>query len=168
MARYLLVAHQTAQSQELLDAAHAIHQGDPEAEFVLLVPATPVGSLLVWERGETAEVARRQADEARRRLEERGLRVVDARVGDADPVLAIGDEFLDGRRYAAIVISTLPAGMSRWLKLDVISRARRSYPRQKVIHVMSQPPQGASRARETPSPLPTPRSWLRGGPGRGG
>ena len=139
MARYLLVAHQTAQSQELLDAAQALKRDDAEAEFVLLVPATPVGNLLVWERGETEEVARRQADQARARLEERDLRVIDARVGDADPVNARSDEFLEGGRYSAVVISTLPAGMSRWLKLDVISRARRTFPRHRVIHVVGQP-----------------------------
>jgi hypothetical protein len=99
------------------------------------VPATPLGSLLVWEEGETAEVARRRAESARARLEAVGLRVVDARTGDQDPVAAVGDELRDGGRYDAIVVSTLPAGMSRWLKLDVVSRLRRSLPGHRLLHV---------------------------------
>src|SRR5262245_28615058 len=113
MARYLLVAHQTAESEELLRGAASLAGEDPEAEFVLLIPATPVGNLLVWEEGETADIARRRAASARARLEGRGLRVVEARTGDQDPVAAIGDELQAGGRYAAIVISTLPAGVSR-------------------------------------------------------
>src|SRR5690349_3563765 len=100
MARYLLVAHQTALSDELLSGADSLAREDREAEFVILVPATPVGSLLVWEEGATAEVAARRAEAARARLEEHGLRVVEARAGDQDPVAAIGDEMHAGRRYA--------------------------------------------------------------------
>jgi hypothetical protein len=137
MAKYLLVAHQTADSEELLRAAQGLARQDADAEFVLLVPATPVGSLLVWEEGETADVARRRATSARARLEATGLRIVDARPGDQDPVAAIGDEMHSRRRYAAIIVSTLPAGISRWVHMDVISRVRRNYPGQPVIHVVS-------------------------------
>ena len=135
MARYLLVAHQTAESEELLAGARALAREDPDAEFVLLVPATPVGNLLVWEEGETMEVARRRAASAQAKLEEQGLHVVEARSGDRDPVAAIADEMHAGRRYAAIVISTLPAGASRWIKMDVISRVRRNYPRHRIVHI---------------------------------
>jgi hypothetical protein len=135
MARYLLVAHQTAQSDELAAAARDLARQDPLAEFVLLVPATPVVNLLVWEEGETTEVARRHAAAATARLERHGLRIVDARPADPDPMAAIADEMHDGQRFAAIVVSTLPAGMSRWLRMDVISRVRRNFPRHRVIHV---------------------------------
>ncbi len=57
MAKYLLVAHQTAERQELLDAAKELAAQDGHAKFTLLVPATPVGDLLTWEEGETKEVA---------------------------------------------------------------------------------------------------------------
>ena len=135
MARYLLVAHQTAESEELLTAAKNLVREDPEAEFALLVPATPVGKLLVWEEGETREVAYRRAVSAKARLEREGLKVVEARTGDQDPTAAIADEMHAGREYEAIVISTLPAGMSRWLGMDVPSRVRRNFPRHRVIHV---------------------------------
>lgn len=140
MAKYLLVAHQTALSDELLNSAGSLAREDRAAEFVILVPATPVGSLLVWEEGATAEVATRRSEAARARLEEHGLRVVEARAGDPDPVAAIGDEMHAGRRYAAVVVSTLPAGLSRWVRMDVISRVRRNYPALRVIHVEARSP----------------------------
>ncbi len=137
MARYLLVAHQTAESEELLGAARALAHEDPDAEFTLLVPATPVGNLLVWEEGATAEVAERRAASARARLEEQGLRVTEARIGDQDPMAAIADEIHAGRQYDALVVSTLPAGASRWLRMDLLSRIRRNFPRHRVIHVVA-------------------------------
>ena len=140
MAKYLLVAHQTAESPELLAAAHGLARDDPDAEFVLLVPATPVGTLLVWEEGATVEVARRRAASARARLEEHGLRVTDARTGDQDPMAAIADEMHAGERYDALVVSTLPAGVSRWLRMDLLSRVRRNFPRHHVIHVEAAAP----------------------------
>jgi len=140
LARYLLVAHQTAACDELLEAARQLSREDSRAEFVLVVPATPVGSLLVWEEGETNEVARSHAAGGRARLESAGLRVIDARIGDQDPMAAIADELQAGRRYAAIVVSTLPAGLSRWLRMDVLSRLRRNFPGHRVLHVTAQAP----------------------------
>ena len=148
MGSYLLVAHQTAESEELLSAARELHREDPTATFVMLVPATPVGHMLVWEEGETREVARRAADSAKVRLQEHGLDVVEASIGDADPVHAIGDELRESRRrFNAIVLSTLPAGKSRWLGLDVISRVRRNYATIPVIHVESRVPNGVAVTR---------------------
>jgi hypothetical protein len=140
MAQYLLIAHQTAECDELLDAACDLASEDGDAEFVLLVPATPICNLLVWEEGETREVARHHAVSARARLEARGLRVADARPGDQDPTAAVADELHDGRRYAAIVLSTLAPGLSRWLRMDVPSRLRRNFPHQRVIHVTARAP----------------------------
>jgi hypothetical protein len=141
MATYLLVAHQTAESPEFQQAARDLAAEDAEAEFVLLVPATPVGSLLVWEEGETMEVAERRARSAARLLQKQGLRLVSAQVGDANPLHAIGDELRHGaHRYMAIVISTLPVGASRWLGLDLPSRARRQFPDHKIVHVASSAP----------------------------
>jgi hypothetical protein len=140
MARYLLVAHQTAECDELMEAAGDLAREDPAAEFVLLVPATPITNLLVWEEGETLEVARRRAASARDRLQARGLRVAEARTGDPDPLAAIADEMHGGHRYAGIVVSTLPAGLSRWLRMDLLSRLRRQFPRQRLVHVTAQAP----------------------------
>ncbi len=138
MGKYLLVAHQTAEQEELLDAARKLSDQDSHAKFTLLVPATPVGDLLSWEDGETKEVARRRAKSAVAALQRNGINVVGVRIGDSDPVLAVDDELLAGRRYDAVVISTLPAGLSRWVKMDVVSRLQRQRPRLRLIHVIAQ------------------------------
>jgi hypothetical protein len=141
MATYVLMAHQTALSEAPLRAAEDLAREDPAAEFVVLVPATPAAHLLVWEDGATAAVARRRAAAARAALEARGLRVVEARTGDADPVEALGDLLRASRRaYAGLVLSTLPPGLSRWLRMDVVSRVRRHYPSLRVVHVTSAAP----------------------------
>ncbi len=151
MAKYLLVAHQTADRPELLEAAKKLAALDSHARFTLLVPATPVGDLMTWEEGETQEVARARARSAAEVLQRHGINLVGVRVGDADPVLAVDDEYVAGRRYDAIVISTLPPGLSRWIKMDVVSRLRRSHPRAGLIHVVaneSQSPIGGGAARK--------------------
>jgi hypothetical protein len=145
MGKYLLVAHQTAESPELLVAAKDLAARDSHARFTLLVPATPVRHLLTWEEGETKKVARARARSAAAWLQGNGITVVGARVGDADPVSAIDDEFLAKRRYNAIVISTLPPGASRWIKMDVVSRLRRKRPRIAVIHVVAGEPESAEK-----------------------
>lgn len=137
MARYLLVAHQTAAREELLAATKELAAHDSSAEFTLLVPATPVGDLLLWEEGETKDVAHRRAESAAATLRRNGMNVVAVRVGDADPVLAVDDDFLAGNRYDTIVVSTLPSGISRWIKMDVVSRLQRKRPNLPVIHVVA-------------------------------
>ena len=144
MARHLVVAHQTAESDELLQRLVGITDGDPDAEFVLLVPATPVNDLLLWEEGRSDEAAQRRAEAARRRLESAGIRVVDAKIGDADPHSAIADELRSGSTYVAIVITTLPPGASQWLRLDLPARVRRLAPQCEVIHVVGAPPSATS------------------------
>jgi hypothetical protein len=136
MARYLIVAHQTAESEELRGAARALAEREPDSDFVLLVPATPVNSLLVWEEGETEEIARRRAHTAQERLLADGVRVTEARIGPGDPVTAVADALRDDE-YAGILVGTLPAGISRWLRIDLISRLRRLAAGREVIHVES-------------------------------
>jgi hypothetical protein len=46
MARYLVVAHETVTNPLLLNAVRGVREQDAGAEFVLLVPATPVRNLL--------------------------------------------------------------------------------------------------------------------------
>jgi hypothetical protein len=137
MSRYLVVAHQTAERVELLEELRLVASRDGEAEFDLVVPATPVRHLLVWEEAETLAVARRRAVEAAAWLVAAGLPVAGARVGDGDPLLAIADALRDHRGYAAVIVSTLPPGMSRWLRLDLVNRARRLFPRHPVTHVLA-------------------------------
>jgi hypothetical protein len=140
MAMYLLVAYQTAQSPQLLAATQELSRADSRAEFVLLVPATPAGSLLIKEEGDPAGIARRRAASARIWLDDAGVQMADAKVGQADPLQAISDEMESGQSYAGIVISTLPQGVSQWLRLDLVSQVRRRFPSIPVDHVISEVP----------------------------
>ena len=137
MARYLVVAHQTAESPELRQAMTDLVASDPDADFVLLVPATPPASLLVWDEGEARDIAARRAASVRVTLEAAGFKVADARIGDPNPLDAIRDQLREYRHYAAIVVSTLPRGVSTWLRMDLISRLRRVAPGYRVVHVES-------------------------------
>ena len=140
MARYLLVAYQTAQSPQLLAATQELSRGDSSAEFVLLVPATPTGGLLIKEGGDAVDIARRRAASARTWLEDIGVQMADAKVGHADPLQAIEDEMESGQSYAGIVISTLPQGVSQWLRRDLVSQVRRRFLTIPVDHVISEVP----------------------------
>jgi hypothetical protein len=144
MAKYLLVAHQTAQSPQLLAAAQELIREDRSALFVLLVPATPIGDLVVSQEGEMAEVATRRAESARTWLQDAGVQMIDAKIGDPDPLQAIGNELQSGQPYEAIVLSTLPQGVSRWLRMDVVSRVRREFGHIRLEHVVSDLPATAS------------------------
>ena len=137
MGRYLVVAHQTADSPQLRDRLQEMARVDLSAEFTLLVPATPAGNLLIWEEGEAIDIARRQANAARQALEAAGIKVGNASIGDQNPLLAIQDELRSHPGYTAVVISTLPARASRWLKMDLVSRAQRQFPHVDVGHVIA-------------------------------
>ena len=121
MASVLVVANRTAESPELLDALRARSVQGP-CEFTLLIPSTPQG--ITWAAdmhagGERAE-QHRQAfiDE----LREEGLNVVEAKVGDPDPLAAICDECNFGD-YDELIVSTLPLRVSKWLHLDLPRKA---------------------------------------------
>lgn len=135
MARYLVVAHQTTDSPELRHAVREIAQLDPAAIFTLLVPATPPGDLLTWTDGQAATVAQETGDRARSRWEADGLQVDDVLVGDANPAYAVGDAF-NSDSWDQVVVSTLPVGVSRWLKQDVVHRLERESP-VPVTHVVA-------------------------------
>lgn len=137
MSKYLIVAHQTALSPELQRKVSALIAQDPAAEFAVLVPELP-GVPLTWE-GETVDVAGQRAEAAKAVLEEKvGARVFRTTVGASDPVQAIADELLAHSGYDTLVISTLPPGISRWLKLDLVHRAGRKFGLP-VMHVVAEP-----------------------------
>jgi hypothetical protein len=140
MARYLIVAHQTAGSPELLERVKELAAADPAAEFTLLVPATPTDHLLHnWEEGEARQLARRRAEEATRRLAEGGVKLAAARIGAHSPLEAVGDELLARPGYDRIVLSTFPPGISRWLRGNLPAVLARRH-RLPVDHVVAQAP----------------------------
>ena len=124
MARYLAVAYQTSESPEFVEALKGLATTDPDAEFVLVIPATPVKHLGAWTEGEARAAAEQKATQARARLEAAGVNIVDWRVGDAHPYLATIDALADDQ-FDAVIVSTFPPGISRWLRFDVVKRLKR-------------------------------------------
>lgn len=151
MASYLLVANETAESQELLQAISEIHAQDPGAEFVIVVPATPLNLLQQFEgKAKSARgLAAQRAQSTRQKLESLGIRVRSTRVGNWDPYVAIEDELLH-EKYEAIVVSTLPPGLSRWLRMDLPSRVVRRHPRIRLIHVVARSAASSSASQSPP------------------
>ena len=138
MSRYLVVMHPTALSPELKRKVSSLVAEDPAAEFAVLVPEAP-GVPVTWE-GETVDVARQRAEASKTLLEETaGARVFRTAVGAPEPLQAISDELLVHPGYDVLVICTLPPGVSRWLKLDLVHRAERKFG-LRVIRVVAEAP----------------------------
>jgi hypothetical protein len=120
-ARVLVVAHKTATTQPLLDAVHERAARGP-ATFALLVPATTHGlHKVVDPEDQGAGEAQRAVDEAVPKLSQAAGSPVEGFVGDADPAAAIHDA-INLRGFDEVIISTLSARVSKWLKLDLPSK----------------------------------------------
>ena len=122
MAQVLVVANQTAESDELLSALRARAQKGDDAEFTLLVPATPHGVSWAADMFAGGDEARDHLDAMVQRLRDSGLPIKEAKVGDPDALAAIEDacNFHD---YDELIVSTLPLHVSKWLKLDLPHKA---------------------------------------------
>jgi len=71
-------------------------------------------------------------------MEETGIVVSRTAVGDGSPMVAIEDELRQSReRFDAIIVSTLPSGISKWLGLDLPRKVERKFGLP-VIHVVSE------------------------------
>ena len=122
-ASVLVVAHQTAATQPLLDAVRSRAQAGP-ATFHLVVPQRPHGlDKLMDPEDHGRKAAERALADALPRLSEAAGSEVTGEVGDPEPLMAIQDAINLGG-YDEIIISTLPLGVSRWLHLDLISKTR--------------------------------------------
>lgn len=122
-ARVLLVANRTAATEGLRDAVRARVRRGP-ATFHLVVPAHPHGLHRVVDpqEGDAGEAEQTLAA-ALPALRQAAGSEVTGHVGDAEPLMAIQDAVNLGG-YDEIVISTLPRRVSRWLHLDLVSKAR--------------------------------------------
>jgi hypothetical protein len=122
-ASVLVVAHQTAATQALLDAVTARAQQGP-AVFHLVVPQQPHGlDRMMDPQDHGREEAERTLAEALPKLSQAAGFKVTGEIGDSEPLMAIQDAINLGS-YDEIIISTLPLGVSRWLHLDLISKTR--------------------------------------------
>ena len=121
---YLVVANQTLNSSHLLQTVVTLI-GDGPAHVLLLVPATPARDQLTWTEGEAISIAHRRLQRA---LELYGCLpgIVDGEVGDGNPLHAVRDQLDAGKHFDLIVVSTLPRGLSRWLRQDLATRIQRS------------------------------------------
>ncbi len=124
MQRYLVVANRTLAGAHLLTEVRNRLQAGP-SRFHVVVPLTPVAEHGSWNEGHSRVEAQNRLDLALARFRELGADVT-GELGDASPVLAIGDA-LRGQEFDELILSTLPSGVSRWLKLDLPHRVERDF-----------------------------------------
>ena len=119
--RVLVVAHKTAATPPLLEAVRQRAQRGP-SKFTLLVPNTAHGlHKVVDPEDQGAGEAQTVIDHAVPLLSEAAGAPVEAIVGDPDPVAAVQDA-INLHGFGEAIVSTLPARLSRWLKLDLPSK----------------------------------------------
>ncbi|MFT7601370.1 MAG: flavin-binding protein dodecin [Acidimicrobiales bacterium] len=161
--RYLIVANQTLGTGELVAEVDRLISEGP-AEFHLLVPAShsktyararrlsmlgadpvtglPTEQMPVAEEWLGPDVE--GLDAAQKRLDAQLARMknasydVSGEIGDPDPIRAIS-QVMSRSSFDEIILSTLPAGLSRWLKADLPSRVARATG-VPVKHVPGKPP----------------------------
>ncbi len=122
-AHVLVVAHQTAATDRLLAAVRGRAQQGP-ATFHLVVPRLPHGMHKVVDPQDVgADEAQQVLDQALPLLSEAAGALVTGSLGDTEPLMAIQDAVNLGN-YDEIIVSTLPRRVSRWLKLDLVSKTR--------------------------------------------
>ena len=151
MHRYLVVANQTLDSDELLGLVRERMAAGP-AEFWLVVPATPVKDLVTGAvvppipvmggiptipgpPEEARRLAQDKLDAARKRFSSAGA-TVGGEVCDPDPMRAV-EAAVTSREFDEIIVSTLPARLSRWLHQDLPARLGRRF-HLPVTHVAAQ------------------------------
>jgi hypothetical protein len=117
MAEILVLANETIGGKNLLDAIRARHaQGD--ARFHVVVPQTrPRHGNVIYDEA-VRDSAQVRVDLALAFMREEGIEG-DGEVGDGDPLLAATDAVAE-HRIDEIIVSTLPATQSGWLRRDLI------------------------------------------------
>lgn len=134
MRRYLVVANETLGGEPLLARIRELAR-EGQSQFHLVVPATHPRDH-VWTEGEAWATATARMESALERLTRLGIDV-DGEVGDDSPILAIEDAIREADPFDAIVLSTLPPKLSRWLKLDLPHRVESAFGLP-VIHVFGE------------------------------
>ncbi len=133
MRRCLIVANQTLTADTLSESVEQRIAAEPH-EFYVVAPATPLRDEIdapaaYAELGpppadRAYALARQRLDRALEHLRSLGA-TVDGEVGDPDPLeavrVALGHFGAD-----EIVLSTLPRGLSQWLRRDLPARLRKS------------------------------------------
>jgi hypothetical protein len=120
-ARVLVVAHKTAATPGLIEAVRE-RAARGNATFTLLVPNAAHGlhKVVDPEDQETNE-AQEVLELAIPLLEKAAGASVEGMVGDPTPMHAIQDA-INLHGFDEVIISTLPARVSKWLRLDLPSK----------------------------------------------
>lgn len=137
MRRYLVVANETLLGMPLIDeVSRRVEESKGDCHIHVVVPASH--GTHTWTEGEVRAVAAIRLQEGLQRLGELGMAQISGEVGDPSPVLAVGDALIAAdAAYDEIIVSTLPLGMSRWLRQDAIHRLQRAHPGVRITHVVS-------------------------------
>jgi hypothetical protein len=121
-ARVLVVANRTAATPALLEAVRA-RAARGSAVFTLLVPCSAHGlHRLVDPEDQSQSEAEGTLELALPLLEQAAGARVEGLLGDPEPLAAIQDA-INVQGFHEIIISTLPSRVSKWLKLDLPSKA---------------------------------------------
>jgi hypothetical protein len=124
--RILVVANETVEGAELLDAIRERVQGG-RADIYVVSPALN-SKLRHWVSDEDGarEAAQSRLDRSLARLEANGL-PAQGEIGDADPVQAVEDALRGFGSVDEIVLSTHPEGRSHWLERGVVEAVRHRF-----------------------------------------
>src|SRR4051812_30260852 len=95
MPSYLVIAHQTAQSSQLMQALKEKLQGEPGTDIVLLVPVTPYEDLRRSQTGSLRDIARRAAGDAAVAIKSAGIELRWTVISEYTPAIALAAELSD-------------------------------------------------------------------------
>ena len=123
MRTILVIANQTIGGATLLETIkEKVAAADGDARIVLAVPRVPPRHGNIIYDDAVFEAAQVRVDLARRSLREVGISAI-GEVGDPDPYTATMDA-IGEHQPDEIIVSTLPAQSSGWLRRDLIERIR--------------------------------------------
>jgi GABA permease len=146
MGRYLVVANQTLGGDQLMAEVRRRAAAGPSSFYVIVpstrlnnggrladvggaargaVPPGPSSTLAAEDEHRATLIAQSRLNQALTQLRSEGLEV-EGDIGDPEPLTAMEDA-LAGQRFDEIIISTLPSGISHWLRMDLPQRAERKF-----------------------------------------
>ena len=135
MRQCLIVANQTLTGPHLV-AEILARQATEQCEFHVLVPASHPHGSSTWTEGQAIAHARVALSDALEHFRAKGIDAT-GEVGDENPVLAVVD-VINRQEVDEIIVSTLPPGVSKWLKRDLPHRLARRFG-VPVTHVVATP-----------------------------
>jgi hypothetical protein len=122
MRSYLIVGNQTLMGPALAAAIAERLAADDASHFHVVVPATPIEEGFTWDEDVAQAAAQDRLDATIAQLQSLGAEA-SGEVGHKDPVQAARDA-MRRREVDEVILSTLPAGISRWLGQDAPTRLK--------------------------------------------